>query len=241
MYTIERTIGNSHIGADGNIKISAVVDLFQDCCGFQLDCCPVTQEFYRRCNAVTFLLFRQLDFIRAVRYGQKVTIGTEVFQMKSTYGMRNTIMYDEDGQPLIACYGGGATVNRQTGKPEAIPKDLLAVYPLGQKYEGMEYLPRKISLPKDLEPEIFDEIPVHRYHIDVNRHMNNARYLDVAEDYLPEGFRASRCRIAYKHPAKYGDIIVPVRYIPDSGRIIISLQGKDREPYVNIEYTIKRD
>ena len=29
MYTIERTIGNSHIGADGNIKISAVVDLFQ--------------------------------------------------------------------------------------------------------------------------------------------------------------------------------------------------------------------
>ena len=42
MYTIERTIGNSHIGADGNIKISAVVDLFQDCCGFQLDCCPVT-------------------------------------------------------------------------------------------------------------------------------------------------------------------------------------------------------
>ena len=106
MYTIERTIGNSHIGADGNIKISAVVDLFQDCCGFQLDCCPVTQEFYRRCNAVTFLLFRQLDFIRDVGYGQKVTIGTEVFQMKSTYGMRNTIMYDEDGQPLIACYGG---------------------------------------------------------------------------------------------------------------------------------------
>lgn len=97
--------------------------------------------------------------------------------------MRNTIMYDEDGQPLIASYGGGATVNRQTGKPEAIPKDLLAIYPLGQKYEGMEYLPRKISLPKDLEPEIFDEIPVHRYHIDVNRHMNNARYLDVAEDY----------------------------------------------------------
>ena len=32
MYTIERTVGNSHIGADGNIKISAVVDLFQDCC-----------------------------------------------------------------------------------------------------------------------------------------------------------------------------------------------------------------
>ena len=71
--------------------------------------------------------------------------------------------------------------------------------------------------------------------------MNNARYLDVAEDYLPENFKASRCRIAYKHPAKYGDIIIPARYMPDSERIIISLQDKDREPYVNIEYTIKRD
>ena len=116
MYTIERTVGNSHIGADGNIKISAVVDLFQDCCGFQLDCCPVTQEFYRRCNAVTFLLFRQLDFIRDVGYGQKVTIGTEVFQMKSTYGMRNTIMWRGRTAPysLLRRRSHSKQANRQT-------------------------------------------------------------------------------------------------------------------------------
>ena len=239
MYTIERTIGSSHIGADGNIRIGAAVDLFQDCCGFQLDGCSVTQEFYRRCNAVTFLLFRQMDFIREVRYGQRVIIGTEVFQMKGTYGMRNTIMYDEDGNILIACYGGGANVNRATGKPEAMPKDLLAAYPLGKKYEGMEYLPRKISLPGDIEPQILDETPVHRYQIDVNGHVNNARYLDIAEDYLPEDFRVSRCRIAYKHPAKYGDSILPVIYEISGERIIISLQDGDREPYVNIEYTAK--
>ncbi len=239
MFEIERVIGSSHIGPDGNIRTSSAVDLFQDCCGLQLDCCPVTQEFYKRCNAVTFLLFRQMDFIREVKYGQKVTIGTEVFQMKGTYGMRNTIMYDEDGNILIACYGGGANVNRVTGKPEAIPKDLLAIYPLGQKYEGMEYLPRKISLPKDISPEIFDAIPVHRYQIDFNGHVNNARYLDIAEDYLPEDFKISRCRIAYKRPAKYEDLIVPVMYRPDDERIIISLQDKDMEPYVNIEYTKK--
>ncbi len=65
------------------------------------------------------------------------------------------------------------------------------------------------------------------------------RYLDIAEDYLPEDFKISRCRIAYKHPAKYGDLIVPVMYRPDDERIIISLQDKDMEPYVNIEYTKK--
>lgn len=240
MYTIERTIGNSHIGADGTIKISSVVDMFQDCCGFQLDECPVTQEFYQRCNATTFLLFRQLDFVKEVRYGQRVIIGTQVFQMKGTYGLRNTIIYDLTGQVLIAGYGGGATVNINTGKPEAMPKDLLAKYPLDNKYEGMEYLPRKISLPKDKEPEIFDEIPVHKYHIDFNRHMNNARYLDVAEEYLPEEFEISRCRIAYKQAAKYGDMMLPVRYTDDNGNIIISLQDKTREPYVNIEYTKKQ-
>ncbi len=241
MYTIERTIGSSHIGADGNIRIGAAVDLFQDCCGFQLDSCAVTQEFYRRCNAVTFLLFRQMDFVREVKYGQKVTIGTEVFQMKGTYGMRNTLMYDEEGNLLIACYGGGANVNRATGKPEAMPKDLLAIYPLGQKYEGMEYLPRKISLPREVKFQALDRIPVHRYQIDFNAHVNNARYLDIAEDYLPENFKVARCRIAYKHPAKYGDFIVPVMYRPDEERIIISLQDDDREPYVNIEYTKKEE
>lgn len=236
MYKIERTIGNSHIGPDGGIRISAVVDMFQDCCGFQLDQCPVTQEFYRRCNAVTFLLFRQLEFIKPVSYGQKVIIGTEVFQMKGTYGMRNTMMYDESGDILIACYCGGATVNRTTGKPAPMPKDLREIYPIGQRYEGMEYLPRKISLPKDTTPEVFDEIPVHSYHIDINRHMNNARYFDVAEDYLPASFKAASCRVAYRHAAKYGDMIVPVRYTGSDGSIIISLQDRLGEPYVNIEY-----
>ena len=155
--------------------------------------------------------------------------------MKSTYGMRNTIMYDEDGQPLIACYGGGATVNRQTGKPEAIPKDLLAIYPLGQKYEGMEYLPRKISLPKDLEPEIFDEIPVHRYHIDVNRHMNNARYLDVAEDYLPENFKIHQMRAEYKQQARLNDVICPARAV-DENKTTVLLNDQKGEPYAVVEF-----
>ena len=37
--------------------------------------------------------------------------------------------------------------------------------------------------------------------IDLNRHMNNARYVETAQEYLPYDFVVRRLRVEYKAPA----------------------------------------
>lgn len=239
MFKIKRKIGNSQVGADGNVRLGRMVDMMQDCCGFQLDNCQATQDFYRTCCGTTFLTYRHIEIFDDIKYGDEIEIGTRVFQIKATQGRRNTLIFNSEGKVLVATEAGGATINMETGKPAPMGKEYLERYDLGQKYEGMEYFSRKVPLPKDMEPERLEPVKVMRSYIDDNGHMNNARYFDVAEEFLPEDFRFKRVRIAYKLPAKKGEMIFPVRYAMADGRIIISLQNKEGEPFVNIEYTKK--
>ena len=69
-----------------------------------------------------------------------------------------------------------------------MPEEIASTVPMEEKFEGMEYLPRKIRLPKKsaesggTDPVIMEEMKVCRYHIDKNAHMNNSRYLQLAQE-----------------------------------------------------------
>lgn len=236
MFSIEWKVGSGDVGPDGKLKMSTLVDMCQKCCSFQLDSCEATQEFYKRCNTTTFLLFRQMDVNRLPVYGEDLVIKTGIFRQKASYGLRNTLVCDREGNVLVASYVGGAAVERSTGKPLPYPKDLLEGVGLCDQYEGMEYLSRKVAVPCGVEAEPLPIFPVYRYMIDENNHVNNGRYMDVAAEYAPDDF--VRVRIAYMKQARYGDVFHPARYAYD-GKVLISLQDEEGVPYANIEYTVK--
>lgn len=79
-----------------------------------------------------------------------------------------------------------------------------------------------------------------RHYIDHNHHVNNARYFDLAEEYLPEEFSISAARIEYKTPAKANDIVIPVKYDLNSECILISLQGTEGQIFANVEFHKKQ-
>ena len=56
----------------------------------------------------------------------------------------------------------------------------------------MNYKDRRIILPKE-GGEVLDPVRVLRADIDYNRHMNNANYVRVAMELLPEGVRSKAC------------------------------------------------
>lgn len=237
MFEIKKRIGASMVGPDYSVKDSAIIDMLQECCVLQLDNCEVTQKYYEMCNATTFLSYWQIDYLKQPEYGSSVTVGTSVFEMKRSYGTRNCIIKDEEGNPLIMVASGGANVDKTTGKPAPMPKDILSVYPLYDKID-MEYAPRKVHIPEDVDAERFEPWPVRKYQIDYNNHVNNARYMDVAEDYIPDGFEKGRLIIAYVKPAKLGDVFYPVRYIKDN-KVWIILEDENGESYVKMEYTAR--
>ncbi len=222
------------MGKDDRVRMSRLLDIIQDACLIQLENCEVSQEFFRRCGATTFIIYWQIDILGEIRYGQEVNVGTFVYSMKKTYGERNVVITDEEGNMLVRAACGGANVHRDSGAICPMPADLMAVYPLEEKLD-MEYLPRKIHFPAEAKVSTADTVKVTRSRLDHNGHMNNARYLDICEDLLPGNPKIERFLISYINPAREGDIIVPVIY-ESAGLIGMDLRREDGGSYARVMF-----
>ena len=98
----------------------------------------------------------------------------------------------------------------------------------------MNYKDRRIILPKE-GGEVLEPVRVLRADIDYNRHMNNANYVRVAMELLPEGFEVRGLRVEYRVAAKLGDVLVPTIYKYDDV-IIVSL-SIDKDVSAIIEFS----
>lgn len=237
MYEIRTRIGASQTNADGYFRDSAIVDLMQDCSGFQLEADTGVMPYFQAHNIAMFLVFRQIDILRRPVYGEEVTARTSIYELKSLYGFRNSDIFGADGTPRIRSYAMGAFVSRDTGRPLRMPQEVLDTVRLEPRSE-MEYLPHKLRFPKEGWEE-FAPYTVNRFQIDVNRHVNNARYLDIGTEYLPDGFDAARICIAYKSPAKFGDVLIPERMF-ESGQCLIRLKRTDGTVICDMAFTEKQ-
>ena len=66
-------------------------------------------------------------------------------------------------------------------------------------------------------------ISVMRADIDYNRHVNNANYIRMAMELLPDGFEVRGLRVEYRIPAKLGDTLTPTVYHPAADTIVVAL------------------
>ena len=74
-------------------------------------------------------------------------------------------------------------------------------------------------LPK-VGGEAFAPIPVMRADIDYNRHVNNANYIRMAMELLPEDFIIKGLRVEYRVAAKLGDSLTPTLFEIENGFVI---------------------
>jgi acyl-ACP thioesterase len=62
-----------------------------------------------------------------------------------------------------------------------------------------------------------------RADIDYNRHLNNANYIRMAMELLPENFEVRGLRVEYRVPARLSDLLSPTLFVIDDDTIIVSL------------------
>lgn len=235
MYEMTREVYCSNIGCNGCVRNSSLVDLLQDCSLRHLETDPVLSPFFERENCLMFLTSRQLDIIRMPEYSEKLTIRTWCYELNRAYGLRNTVIYGEDGLPCVKCNTGGAFVNLETQRPVKITAELADAVDKSPKLD-MEYMPRKIRIP-DREADITENVAVLKCFIDMNGHVNNARYIDIADEYLEDDAKVGRIRIEYKVPLKRGDDVVAKVY-HEENHLLVSLEDIHNRAYCICEYTL---
>lgn len=234
MYCNEELVGISKVGADGKLKLGSILEYLQDCEWHDLILEPDLSVFFKRNNVGMFIVYRQVDILRRPDFGEKLLVKSWAVNATPILGYRNTSICDKDGSICIASFTIGAFVNLESGKPIKVPKEILGSIMLGKKLD-MEYLPRKMVNHNAVD-EIQKEIKVCKFFIDGYGHVNNAKYVELAEEFIPEGYEVNRIRVEYINPANQFDILVPAVYCLDSGIIGIKLANDAGKEYARVEF-----
>ncbi len=233
MYTFDSKVRYSETDSEGKLTMASLINYFQDCSTFQSEELGVGVEYLRERQLVWVLSSWQIVVERYPELCEKVTVGTQPYDLKGFLGYRNFAMMDERGEYIAKANSLWSLLNTETGKPCPVPEIMFEKYPICPKLE-MEYAPRKIAVPEngtDYEP-----IVVKKHHLDTNHHVNNQQFVGIAMDYLPEDFNIGQLRAEYKKQAFLDDVLYP--YVTEAeGKVVVALRNEENAPYVIVEFT----
>lgn len=225
MYSLNYKVTTSTCDSEGKLKLYSALQMMQDCSEMWIDSEPQVKDYFARENMAQLLASRQVEIVRVPDFKEELTVTTSVYGMKPMFGFRNTFIYDAEGKPCYRTWSMGAFVDKAYGKLKRVD-DTVAVSLLIEPQLEMDYKDRRIILPKT-EGEVLEPVKVMRADIDYNKHLNNANYVRMAMELLPEDFEIKGLRVEYRVAAKLSDMLVPTIYKHD-GVIIVSLSiGED--------------
>ena len=224
MYSLKYKVTTSTCDSEGRLKLYSALQMMQDCSEMWIDSEPGVKEYFAAQNMAQLLASRQVEIIRVPEYKEELTVTTSVYGMKPMFGFRNTYIYDAEGKPCYKTWSMGAFVDKANGKLKRVDDATIASMTLEPQLE-MNYGDRRIILPRE-GGEAQEPYKVLRADIDYNKHMNNANYVRIAMELLPEGFEVKCLRVEYRVAAKLGDVLAPVVYNVE-GRFIVALSVGD--------------
>ena len=239
MYTLNYKVTTSTCDSEGRLKLYSALQMMQDCSEMWIDSEPEVKAYFARENMAQLLASRQVEVMRVPSFKEELTVTTSVYEMKPMFGFRNTFIYDAFGRPCYRTWSMGAFVDKATGKLKRVD-DAVANTLLIEPQLEMNYRDRRIILTKG-GGEAFAPIKVMRADIDYNRHVNNANYIRMAMELLPEDFEIKELRVEYRVAAKLGDTLTPTMYHIDDGFVIALSIGSEVSAIVEFSNKLKTE
>ena len=231
MYSFDSRIRYSECDENCKLRLDALMNYFQDASTFQSENLGVGFSYLVPRNLVWVLVSWQVEITRYPALGEEVEIGTLPYDFKGFIGSRNFCMKTKGGEILAKANSIWTLLNFDSMKPALPPADMLEKYPVEPRLD-MNYEGRKITVNEGGACE--DSIVVQRQNLDSNNHVNNAQYIIMAIQYLPQDFKVRNLRVEYKKQAHLGNVLIPY-VVTEGDKVVISLRDDTGAVYVNVE------
>lgn len=230
MYKLNGKVRYSEAGSNERLTYAALLNYFQDSSTLHSESLGASGRVLFEKKMAWVLSFWQICIEDMPKLSDDIVVSTWPYDTRGLFGMRNFCMDDAEGRRLASANSIWVLIDTETGRPMRIPAEVGAYYTDEPKLE-MDYCERKIAIPT--EYEVKAPIPVQKYFIDTNQHVNNANYVMVAEGYLPEGFEAREIRVEYKKAAVLNDMLCP-RVTITEREVTVVLGDGNGNPYAII-------
>lgn len=218
------------IGKENYIKNRAILEIFENIGTHHSDLAGYGPNDIEKTGVSWVLLDWKVQVLKRPRYGQNLKVNTWGRTKKRAYTYRDFEIYDEQNNLCVIATSKWALINIHTGKVVRLTDEILEKYQLEEKKVFEEEELGKIDIPENYESEISYKIA--RRDIDINGHMHNLYYLDLAYEALPEEVYEKRpftnVRIQYKKEVKLGKI-VKCKYTFQNGEHVITICSDNEE------------
>ena len=231
MYKINGRVRYSECGIDNKIKLPAIINYFQDCTTENSETIGVGHDYLVDRKRAWILNSWQVEILRRPQVRESIEVSTWATGFKGVFGPRDFCMKTAEGEELARAHSLWVYIDTESGRPIKPTDEEIAVYEVGEPIP-MEEVSRKIKVPEGAVE--LDTFPVHKYHIDTNRHVNNSKYVELACEALPEDFEVKKLRVEYKKAAVLGDRMVLKRVIEEH-RIVVELCDEEGSTYAIVE------
>ena len=230
MYQLNSKVRYSEADSNEKLTYAALLNYFQDSSTLHSETLGASGQSLYENNMAWILSFWQICIEDMPKLSEEIVVSTWPYDTKGLFGMRNFCMETVDGKRLASANSIWVLINTETGRPLRIPAEVSVMYPDEPKLE-MDYCERKIAIPFEYEEK--EPIRVPGYFIDTNRHMNNGKYVMVAEEYLPEDFSVKEIRVEYKKAAVLNDVLYP-RVTVTENDVTVVLVDEAGSPYATV-------
>lgn len=228
IYTERIKTGLKDIGKDNKLKNRALLEILENVASYHSDQVGYGANDIEKTKLSWILLDWKLEVIKRPQYGQVLKVNTWGKGMKKFFTYRDYEVLDENNNICAIATSKWALMDMEQGKMSRITEEVINRYHPEEKSVFSEKSLDKIEIPTEFTSSI--KYKVIRKDIDLNQHMHNLYYLDLAYEALPKEVYETRpfdhVRITYKKEIKIDDVI-NCKYANKNGKHIIVIESED--------------
>jgi acyl-CoA thioesterase FadM len=243
MYSFLSKVRYSECDAHSKLSATALVNYLQDAMGFDCELSGRGFAHLRQRHLSWFVLGWHIIIDAPLSFLDDICIHTWTSGISSYSVRRSFAVEREDATVAVRASASLSLVDTTTGEAVRVDPE-----EAGKLEEGLPHDLGRMHLKirgadkgtSRSEGERLVPITVNAGHLDLNNHVNNGQYVQMADDCLrqrhPELAPAS-VRVQYLTPAVLGDTIVPVLRDGELTHVIELCREADLKPFAIVEVT----
>ena len=223
-------VGMRDIGKNNEISNKAILSFFEDAGGLHSDIAGFGLKNIYETKLSWVLLHWKVTILKRAKYSDEVLVKTWSRKSLKFYSYRDFEMYDKNTMELLAYGTSKWTLIHFEHGITRLDDSIISNYHPENKSVYKEDELDKLKEPTSYTNEF--DYTILRSNIDVNKHMHNLYYLDLAYETLPndvyESCSFDNIEIMYKKECKLGEN-VKCLYSYENGKHIVAIKSNDEK------------
>ena len=220
----------SQTGIHDVLTNKSILSILENVAGAHSAYVHYTFEDLAKENLTWVLLNWKLKVLKRIGGEENIRIQTWGRLVTKIFVLRDFKVFNEKGELCAIATSKWCLVDTTKGKIAKMPDNLQEIYGgfHDESVFGITDVP-KLAQPTST-PIAADTYKIRRFDLDLNKHVHNLNYLNIAYELLPEdvydGEELNNVEILYKRELKYGDIVKSYLY-KDNDVYTVVLKSQD--------------